>query len=116
MDQTYRTIKVTPESLEAYRKAADQSGLYVNGWIKSVLNLVAGGSVEKSVKIYKRKIFKHREKLELRSVGQSVVFPTEDWERYEAKAREANMTVFEWIRLLLDHAAGVSNIKKHVRD
>lgn len=116
MSQVFRTIKVTPESLEAYRNAAEKSGLYVNGWIKSVLNSVAGGTVEKGVKIYKRKIYKHRTENQLRSANQSVVFPTEDFERYEAKSREANMTVFEWIRLILDHAAGVSNIKKHIGD
>lgn len=114
MDQVFRTIKVTPESLEAYKKAAKRSRLSVNGWVKSVLNSTAGGSVEPTYKIALRKTFRHRTKLELRSASQSVVFPAEDFERYEKKALEANMGVFEWIRLILDHASGISNIRKHV--
>jgi len=116
MDQVFRTIKVTPESLEAYRNAAEKSGLSVNGWVKSVLNSIAGGTIEKSYKVVKRKSYKHRKKLEIRSGSQSVVFNSEDFEKYEKKALEVNMGVFEWIRMLLDHASGVSNIKKHVRD
>jgi predicted HicB family RNase H-like nuclease len=114
---TYHTntsIKVTPESLGCYKKAAERCRLSVNGWVKSSLNSASGGSIERSFKTVKKKKFKHRKKVEVRSQSQNVVFASEDFEKYEKKALEANMSVYEWIRIVLDHSAGISNIQRHI--
>jgi hypothetical protein len=115
MDQIIRPIKVTFESFKSYKKAAEKCNLSVNGWAYSALEAVTGGDVYEGFSVVKKKSCK-RSELGKRSMSQSLVFHASDFAKFEKCALEANMKVGEWMRVILDHYAGVSNIQKHVRE
>ena len=112
-----RTLKCVKISLKAMVKltklARDES---INEYCRAVLLVASSqGTPEITLRVAERPQPGGRQRSMLpREHGLSLRLMPVEWGRLERAAGQANLTLHEWVRLHLDHAAGLSRIADQI--